>query len=43
MSEMVSLSAVFAAGQVVAVDGRADALERVAQARSELAIVLAVL
>ena len=31
------------AGQIVAVDGGADALERAAQARTELAVVLAVL
>ena len=30
------------AGQVVAVDGGADALQRIAQARPELAVVLAV-
>jgi hypothetical protein len=33
----------FGAGFVVAVDGRADVLERRAQPRSELAVVLAVL
>ena len=40
---MVCFSAVFAAGQVVAVDRRADVPERVAQPRAELAVVLAVL
>ena len=43
MSEMVCFSAVFGAGQIVAVDGGADALQRVAQPRTELAVVLAVL
>ena len=43
MSEMVCFSAVFGARQVVAVDGGADVLQRAAQARTELAVALAVL
>ena len=43
MSEMVCFSAALRAGQVVAVDGGADALEGAAQARPELAVALAVL
>ena len=43
MSEIVSFSAALGAGQVVAVDGGADVLERAAQARPELAVALAVL
>ena len=43
MSEIVCFQRRLGAGQVVAVDGGADALERAAQVRAELAVALAVL